>query len=79
LLEWQQKILVESSKQSSSPQKLVKTQGSFLHNLEGSIIGFRSNLRKLFEKVLNALEDGDQSETRLKRETEEFLNDIESD
>ena len=47
---------MESSKSSSTPSGLIKTQGRFFRSLERHILNFREKLRKIFEKVLQAIE-----------------------
>jgi hypothetical protein len=61
---------LESGRVSSSPAKLVKEQSGFFRRLEKTVLAFREKLRKLFERVLQAIEDG-QDTVSLKLQTVE--------
>lgn len=66
-LDWQQRLILESAKASSTPQQLVKSQGTFLNQLENAVLMFRERLRNIFEKVLNSIQDHEQHVLNLTR------------
>ena len=52
-------MVTESATTTTSPTRVIKTQGKFLKDMEGTILDYRKRVRRLLDKVLQAEEKGE--------------------